>query len=94
LKQFRQARGITQAALSASIAMDTAYLSRLENDATGWEPSPSTIERIATSLKLTTEETDELYTLAGHVPPDLKKAIIEKPGLIQKIRDWLKGGEQ
>ena len=48
--------------------MSTDYYERLEQ-ARGPQPSPSLLSGVARALRLTTDERDYLYVLAGHAPP-------------------------
>ncbi|SCY11626.1 helix-turn-helix domain-containing protein [Paracoccus tibetensis] len=63
LGALRESRGYSQSELSTSLEMTPAYLSQL---ATGSKvPRPETIDRLATALDLSEEETRKLHLAAA-----------------------------
>lgn len=86
LRSLRGAGGVSQRQLAELLDMDTAYLSRIENDVPNHLPSVVTIQRMAKALDLNTAEADELYILANKVPPDVQIKLITKPHLLNKVR--------
>lgn len=86
LKSLRVGRGVKQRELAALLDMDTAYLSRVENDLPNHLPSVPTIRRIAKALDLRMSEADELYILAKKIPPDVEIKLITKPHFLNEVR--------
>lgn len=86
LKQLREKEGITQRALAGGLGMDTAYLSRVENDYYNHTPSRETIEKMVKALGLTVAESDELHVLAGKIPADVEHILFAQPKLMGTIR--------
>lgn len=80
------ARGASQRGLAASLKMDTAFLSRIENDVLNYPPSVETIQRVIKALRLTQVESDTLFTLANRLPPDVENKLLSKPQLFERIR--------
>lgn len=86
LKALRVSGGLAQRELAALLQMDAAYLSRIENDAPNHMPGPTTIERMSKALKLERSEADELFALAGKIPPDVLSKMLARPALFERIR--------
>jgi len=87
LKQLRKDRGVTARRLAAEMQMDTAYLSRIENDYFNHLPARETIERIAHVLKLSNSESDVLHTLARKVPADVEALLFRRPEIMNLVRN-------
>lgn len=64
----RRAAGLRREEVAALAAMSTDYYTRLEQ-ARGPQPSEQMLAAIARALRLTTDERDHLYRLAGHSAP-------------------------
>ena len=63
LKDLAQARGVTQAELSQSLAVTSAYVSQL---ATGLKtPRPETVDRLATAMNLDPVARRDLHVAAA-----------------------------
>lgn len=86
LRRIREDRRMSQRELGELLEIDLAYLSRIENDAPNHTPGPTTIERMSKALKLGRSEADELFALAGKVPPDVLSKMLAKPALFERIR--------
>lgn len=86
LKSLRGARVISQRELAEALEMDSAYLSRMENDVANHLPSVQSIERIAAALNLERAESDHLYVLANKLPPDVARKLISNPRLLDRVR--------
>jgi PAS domain S-box-containing protein len=86
LRDIRRARGISQRSLSQTANVSFAYVSRLE---AGSRPPPrgNVILALGRALGASEAETDELFGLAGRMPPDLAENIdIETIRLLRYVR--------
>ncbi|WP_352396591.1 helix-turn-helix transcriptional regulator [Kineosporia sp. NBRC 101677] len=82
----RRALGLRREEVAQLAAMSVDYYARLEQGR-GPQPSPSMLTVIARVLRLTLDERDHLYRLAGHAPPDrLSGTTHVVPGL-QRVLD-------
>ena len=76
LKHLRKHKKITQRELAQTIKMDTAYLSRLENDQTSFNPTHQTIDKLAQGLHCTPQERAELLTAAARIDIDIAQLLL------------------
>lgn len=84
----RRTPGLRREEVAALAVMSTDYYSRLEGGR-GPQPSTEMLAAIARALRLTLDERDHLYLLAGHgVPPRLSGGDHVNPGLL-RIMDRL-----
>ena len=65
----RRARGLRREEVASLAGMSTDYLTRLEQRR-GPQPSSSMLTALARALRLTSDERDHLFRLAGRQPPD------------------------
>ena len=65
----RRVRGLRREEVASLAGMSTDYLTRLEQRR-GPQPSTSMVTALARALRLTADERDHLFRLAGHQPPD------------------------
>lgn len=86
LKGLRGGKVVSQRELAGRLDMDPAYLSRIENDLPNHLPSVDTIERIVKALRLQRMEADQLFVLAGRIPPDVRAKLLNNPRLFDFIR--------
>jgi transcriptional regulator with XRE-family HTH domain len=85
LRRLRKQKKKTQRDLASEVGVNYTYLSKLENDAPGFESiSEGTLLRLAASLDA---DEDEMITRAGKVPSDVQRILIEDFSLIKEIRD-------
>lgn len=85
LKRLRTAKRKTQRDLASEVGVNYTYLSKLENDAPGFERiSEGTLHRLSRALDA---DPDEMITRAGKVPSDVQRILIDDFSLIQEIRD-------
>lgn len=85
LRSLRKRRQRTQRDLAREVGIDHSYLSKLENDAPGFDSiSESTLERLAGALDA---DRDEVITRAGKVPSDVTRILIDDFSLIKEIRE-------
>jgi transcriptional regulator with XRE-family HTH domain len=64
----RRTSGLRREEVATLAAMSTDYYTRLEQRR-GPQPSPSILTSLARALRLTQDERDHLFVLAGHLPP-------------------------
>lgn len=84
----RRTPGLRREEVAALAVMSTDYYSRLEGGR-GPQPSTEMLAAIARALRLTLDERDHLYVLAGHgVPPRTTGGNHVNPGLL-RIMDRL-----
>ena len=67
--QRRRTTGLRREEVAQLTGMSVDYYSRLEQ-ARSTQPSPQMVRALARALRLTEDETDHLYRLAGHAVPD------------------------
>src|SRR3954463_3774320 len=65
---FRRAPGLRREELAHLAGVSVDYLARLEQGR-ATSPPPSVVAALARALRLTDDERDHLFTLAGHAPP-------------------------
>lgn len=80
---------MTQRTLASLMKMDTAYLSRIENDYHNHLPSQETIERFVRHLGV--KYSDELHALAGKIPVDVERILLAHPEMFKLVRKQAKG---
>jgi transcriptional regulator with XRE-family HTH domain len=79
----RRTPGLRREEVAALASMSTDYYSRLEGGR-GPQPSVDMLGAIARALRLTTEERDHLFVLAGHgTPPRTTRACHVDPGMLR-----------
>lgn len=64
----RRAKGLRRDEVAVLAAMSSDYYERIEQGR-GPRPSPEMLGAIARALRLTLDERDHIYRLAGHLPP-------------------------
>ena len=86
--QRRRVPGLRREEVASLASMSTDYYSRLEGGR-GPQPSVDMLGSIARALRLTLEERDHLFVLAGHgTPPRSTRACHVDPGML-RIMDRL-----
>lgn len=79
----RRTPGLRREEVAALASMSADYYSRLEGGR-GPQPSVDMLGAIARALRLTTEERDHLFVLAGHgTPPRTTRACHVDPGMLR-----------
>lgn len=79
----RRTPGLRREEVAALASMSTDYYSRLEGGR-GPQPSVEMLGAIARALRLTSEERDHLFVLAGHgTPPRMTRACHVDPGMLR-----------
>ncbi|MDG4665763.1 helix-turn-helix transcriptional regulator [Mycobacterium sp. 236(2023)] len=78
----RRAIGLRREEVAQLTGMSVDYYGRLEQSRST-QPSPQMLRALARSLRLTDDETDHLYRLAGHAVPDRFSASLHvRPALL------------
>jgi transcriptional regulator with XRE-family HTH domain len=86
--QRRRAAGLRREEVAALTGMSTDYYTRLEQ-ARGPQPSEQMLAALARSLRLTTDERDHLYRLAGHHAPRRTPLDTHVAPALQRVLDRL-----
>ncbi|MFC1962787.1 helix-turn-helix domain-containing protein [Chloroflexota bacterium] len=81
LRELRKKAGLSQRVLAVNVGVDFSYLSKLENGVLP-PPSEKVILRLAEILGT---DKDELLTLAGRVPSDIRQ-MLQDPEALQLLR--------
>jgi transcriptional regulator with XRE-family HTH domain len=86
----RRTTGLRREEVAQLTGMSVDYYSRLEQ-ARSTQPSPQMVRALARALRLTDDETDHLYRLAGHAVPDRPgRSLHVRPALLfllDQLRD-------
>lgn len=69
IKELRKQKHLTQRQLAELIGVDFTYLSKIENERSGYTPSAKTIHSLASALEA---DELELLELAGKIPPSME----------------------
>ena len=81
----RRTTGLRREEVASLAAMSTDYYTRLEQQR-GPQPSPSILTSLARALRLTQDERDHLFVLAGHVPvPRSRRSDYVSPALMRVL---------
>ncbi|HXW80398.1 MAG TPA: helix-turn-helix transcriptional regulator [Acidimicrobiales bacterium] len=84
----RRARGLRREELASLAGISVDYLVRLEQGR-ATNPSTQVLAALARALRLTTEERDHLYTVAGQAPPRRSAMTTLVPPSVQRLVDRL-----
>lgn len=84
----RRVAGLRREEVAMLSSMSADYYRRIEQGRAG-QPSPEMLAVIARILRLTTDECDHLYRLAGHNPPDHVSGIVHVTPGLQRVLDRL-----
>lgn len=86
----RRAVGLRREEVAQLTGMSTDYYGRLEQGRSA-QPSPQMLRALGRALRLTDDETDHLYRLAGHAVPDRARVSLHvRPALmfvLDQMRD-------
>ncbi len=84
VRQLRQSKGMTQAALASTMDVSMSYICKVENEKLhfGDYPSEKFIHKLAGELKA---DEDELLLLADKVPAAIRQKIRQRPDLFRKL---------
>ena len=84
----RRTRGLRREELASLAGISVDYLVRLEQDR-ATNPSTQVLAALSRALRLTIEERDHLYTVAGHAPPRRSAIPSHVPPSVQRLVDRL-----
>lgn len=84
--RLRERKGLDQITVARALNVDTAYLSRVANDAKGHVPAEDRIHEMASILRASQEETDSLFFAAQKLPPDIARLLSISPSAFDLIR--------
>jgi transcriptional regulator with XRE-family HTH domain len=84
----RRTRGLRREELAALAGISVDYLTRLEQGR-AVNPSAQVLAALSRALRLSTEERDHLYTVAGHAPPKRSAMTTHVPPSVQRLADRL-----
>ncbi|MFT4211564.1 MAG: helix-turn-helix domain-containing protein [Microbacterium sp.] len=84
----RRARGLRREEVAQLAAMSTDYYTRLEQRR-GPQPSTQMLAALARALRLTADERDYLFRVAGHSAPDRIRSLDHVTPALQRVFDRL-----
>jgi transcriptional regulator with XRE-family HTH domain len=84
----RRTRGLRREELASLAGISVDYLVRLEQGR-ATNPSAQVLAALSRALRLTTEERDRLYTVAGQAPPRRSAMATHVPPSVQRLVDRL-----
>jgi transcriptional regulator with XRE-family HTH domain len=84
----RRTRGLRREELAALAGISVDYLTRLEQGR-AVNPSVQVLAALSRALRLSTEERDHLYTVAGQAPPKRSAMTTHVPPSVQRLVDRL-----
>ncbi|WP_322410549.1 helix-turn-helix transcriptional regulator [Microbacterium invictum] len=84
----RRAAGLRREEVASLALMSTDYYTRLEQQR-GPQPSDQILASLARALRLTADERDYLYRMAGHAVPDRVSAMSHVAPALQRVLDRL-----
>ena len=82
----RRTRGLRREELASLAGISVDYLVRLEQGR-ATNPSPQVLAALSRALRLTVEERDHLYTVAGQAPPRRSAMASEVPPSVRRLVD-------
>lgn len=82
----RRTRGLRREELASLAGISVDYLVRLEQGR-ATNPSPQVLAALSRALRLTAEERDHLYTVAGQAPPRRSAMATQVPPSVQRLVD-------
>jgi len=89
IRKLRTSRGISLNEAANRLGISSSYLSRIERSIDGSPPTEEVISRIAILLA---DDKDHMLRLAGRIPDDIAKIIIDDASMFALIRACHKRG--
>ncbi len=83
LKQFREARRVSQSKLAERAGFDHSYVSRLESGAR--TPTRDAVEQLSQALGLERVQQDELLASAGFLPREISSLLSGEPEITEVL---------
>jgi transcriptional regulator with XRE-family HTH domain len=87
VRSAREEAGYGLRELAERINISPAYLSRVETESIECTPSESLILSLASALGM---NADELMRLAGRMPTDIKRYILNNPRVLKRLRQQVR----
>lgn len=84
----RRTRGLRREEVAAQVGMSTDYYTRLEQQR-GPQPSESMLAAIARGLRLSLDERDYLFGIAGHTAPPRRRRLDHVSPALMRVLDRL-----
>jgi len=82
----RRTRGLRREELASLAGISVDYLVRIEQGR-ATNPSTQVLAALSRALRLTTQERDHLYTVAGQAPPRRTAMVTNLPASVQRLVD-------
>lgn len=83
LKQFREARRVSQSKLAERAGFDHSYVSRLESGAR--TPTRDAVQQLSAALELEQVQQDELLASAGFLPREVSSLLSGEPEITEVL---------
>lgn len=83
LKQFREARRVSQSKLAERAGFDHSYVSRLESGAR--TPTRDAVQQLSMALDLEQVQQDELLASAGFLPREVSSLLSGEPEITEVL---------
>jgi transcriptional regulator with XRE-family HTH domain len=83
LKQFREARRVSQSKLAERAGFDHSYVSRLESGAR--TPTRDAVQQLSVALELERVQQDELLASAGFLPREVSSLLSGEPEITEVL---------
>jgi transcriptional regulator with XRE-family HTH domain len=83
LKQFREARCVSQSKLAERAGFDHSYVSRLESGAR--TPTRDAVQQLSQALELERVQQDELLASAGFLPREISSLLSGEPEITEVL---------
>ncbi len=83
LKEYRRAAGMTQRELADRAGLDFSYISKIENN----RIPPPAADTIVQICKILNVQPDELLSLTGKIPTQMKSDVITSKSAFRFLRE-------
>lgn len=83
LKQFREARRVSQSKLAERAGFDHSYVSRLESGAR--TPTRDAVRQLSAAMELEEVQQDELLASAGFLPREVSSLLSSEPEITEVL---------
>lgn len=83
IRTARESKELTLRVMAKTVKVSVSYLSRIETGDFEDPPSEKVLRAISRVIGV---DLDDLCVLAGRIPADLEKFIVQTPGMIAELR--------